>query len=101
MFKWAWLKLLCRKAYPVPIFVIDAGVDPRVLLYASVDLFTEGKHVCFRALSVNLGVRDQLQYVFAHESKWILVYVYSVRSVYHIMSNTINKIYNSKQTHLK
>ena len=50
------------------------------------------EHVYFRALSVNLGVRDRLQYVFAHESKWILVYVNSVRSVYHIMTNTINKI---------
>ena len=53
------------------------------------------KHVYFRALSVNLGVRDRLQYVFAHESKWILVYVNSVRSVYHTMSNTINKMYKS------
>ena len=50
------------------------------------------KHVYFRALFVNLGVRDRLQYVFANESKWILVYVNSVRSVYHIMSNIINKI---------
>ena len=50
------------------------------------------EHVYFRALSVNPGVRDQLQYVFAHESKWILVYVNSVRSVYHIMTNTINKL---------
>ena len=50
------------------------------------------KHVYFRVLSVNLGVRDRLQYVFAHESKWILDYVNSVRSVYHIMSNTIHKI---------
>ena len=50
------------------------------------------EHVYVRALSVNPGIRDRLQYVFAHESKWILVYVKSVCSVYHIMSNTINKI---------
>ena len=59
------------------------------------------KHVYFRALSVNLAVRNRFQYMFAHELKWILVYVNSVLGVYHIMSNTKNEIQKSKQTYCK
>ena len=48
-----------------------------------------------RDLSENLTVRNRLQYLFAYESKWILVYVSSVRIVCHVMSNT------NKQKYLK
>ena len=56
------------------------------------------KHVYFRALIVYLGVWTRLQYLIVYKSKRTIVCVSSVRSVYLVITNTINNISKSKKT---
>ena len=50
------------------------------------------KNVYFRGMSENITFPHRLQYLLVCKYKWILVYVSSVRTVYHVISNTYNTI---------
>ena len=50
------------------------------------------KHVYFRDLVWDLAARNRLQYLIVYKAKRILVCVNSVRSVYHVITNTYNNI---------
>ena len=59
------------------------------------------KHVYIQDMVWDLAARNRLQYLIVYKSKRILVSEISVRSVYHVITNTYNNISKSKQTHYK
>ena len=56
------------------------------------------KNIYVRDLSKNLAVR--LQYLFAHASKWSLVYVSIARNEYHVMNNIPTTQYQEASKHI-
>ena len=66
------------------IIFIDAGVDPRVLLYASVDLFTEG-HVTWNMFNFGSCLQISVSVIVYNmclpmnrNGSWLMLIVYVV-----------------------